>query len=148
MDSKTFLKVIECTPLVSVDLIFKNSSGQVLLGLRTNSPARGFWFVPGGRIHKNETLADAISRISMIELNIDNSIQEGKLIGAYDHIYTDNFRNTPGINTHYIALGYEFILSSNQIVKSDSQHSELNWWDIDQLMNSGSVHPNTKAYFL
>ena len=51
-----FLDVIKATPLVAIDLIIKNSSGFVLLGKRFNRPARGFWFVPGGRIRKDETL--------------------------------------------------------------------------------------------
>ena len=147
MDSKAFLMVIDSTPLVSIDLILRNSSGQALLGLRNNSPAQGFWFVPGGRIRKNETLVQAISRISMIELNTDISIKEGKLLGAYDHIYSDNYQNIPGINTHYVALGYEFIVSSSQEFKNDSQHSKLHWWNIEDLIISSIVHPNTKAYF-
>jgi hypothetical protein len=37
-------------PLVSFDLIIRDPDGRALLRLRTNDPAKGFYFVPGGRI--------------------------------------------------------------------------------------------------
>ena len=46
LDDKTFLRVIEATPLVSIDLLVRNERGQVLLGKRANRPAQGLWFVP------------------------------------------------------------------------------------------------------
>ena len=61
---KEFLNIIDKTPLVSIDLIIENPQGKILLGKRCNKPAQGYWFVPGGRIQKNETLEQAIRRIS------------------------------------------------------------------------------------
>src|SRR5687767_7562775 len=43
LDDDKFLKIIEATPLVSIDLIIRNAQGQVLLGKRLNRPAQGFW---------------------------------------------------------------------------------------------------------
>lgn len=147
MNSESFLEVIESTPLVSIDIILKNLSGEYLLGKRTNRPAQGFWFVPGGRIRKNETLQAAMSRISLTELGIEILIEHCNLIGAFDHIYTDNFQGKSGINTHYVALGYNVDLPANQPLHFDSQHSEVRWWPRSQLLESNLVHENTKAYF-
>ena len=55
--------VVAKAPLVSLDLIIENSSGKILVGMRNNEPARGFFFIPGGRILKNERVADAFERI-------------------------------------------------------------------------------------
>lgn len=43
-----FATVVRSTPLVSLDFIVENSRGEFLLGKRTNRPAQGYWFVPGG----------------------------------------------------------------------------------------------------
>jgi len=91
---------------VSIDLIVENPQGEFLLGQRVNPPAQGFWFVPGGRIRKNETLADAFRRISATELGVSLPLSRAQLLGAYEHIYNDNFLAEPGINTHYVVLGY------------------------------------------
>jgi colanic acid biosynthesis protein WcaH len=61
LDKELFSTVIESTPLISIDLVVKNNLGQTLLGQRLNKPAKGFWFVPGGRILKDESLATALS---------------------------------------------------------------------------------------
>ena len=54
-----FLAVVAHAPLVSLDLVVRDPDGCVLVGLRTNRPAQGSWFVPGGRIYKNERVAEA-----------------------------------------------------------------------------------------
>jgi hypothetical protein len=40
-------------PLVSIDLIIRDNADRVLLGLRNNEPAKGYFFVPGGIILKD-----------------------------------------------------------------------------------------------
>ena len=51
-----FASVVRFTPLIAIDLIVENTRGEFLLGQRTNRPARGYWFVPGGRVQKDESL--------------------------------------------------------------------------------------------
>ena len=63
LDTELFKSVVANTPLISVDLIVRNPQGQILLGLRVNRPAQGYWFVPGGRVRKDERLADAFTRL-------------------------------------------------------------------------------------
>ncbi len=60
-----FATVVRSTPLVSLDFIVENSRGEFLLGKRTNRPAQGYWFVPGGRVQKDETLEAAFERLTM-----------------------------------------------------------------------------------
>lgn len=149
VDDQQFLAVIDATPLVSIDLILEDSTtGHVLLGKRVNRPAQGYWFVPGGRIRKNETLADAMARISSVELGEAIAITDATLLGTYDHIYTDNYLGKEGVNTHYVVLGYQVKAKDGQKVVTDDQHSEVKWWSKNDLLNSAEVHQNTKNYFL
>ncbi len=147
MKDSDFLKVIDATPLISIDLIVENDAGHVLLGKRNNRPAQGFWFVPGGRIRKNETLAQAFHRISTTELGIVMPFERASPLGAFDHIYSDNFANADGINTHYVALGYKVRLEKGIEFVSDDQHSDIGWWSLSDMLQSADVHPNTKLYF-
>ena len=147
IDKKHVLEIIEATPLVSIDLVIRNPSNKVLLGKRNNRPAMGYWFVPGGRIFKNETINQALKRISEVELGQDLSTKAPSLLGAYDHIYEDNFLNVKGINTHYVVLAFVIALQQEIEVKTDEQHTELKWWKIDKLLQDQTVHQNTKVYF-
>lgn len=147
LEQKTFLTVIDATPLVSIDLVVRNGRGEVLLGKRVNRPAQGFWFVPGGRIRKNERVADAFRRIAQGELGVTIDKAQAKLLGVFDHLYEDNFHATPNISTHYVVLGFAVELGNEISITPDDQHSELQWWPVDELLRSPSVHENTKAYF-
>lgn len=147
MNSEKFLEIINCTPLVSIDLLLEDTEGKILLGKRTNRPAQGYWFAPGGRIRKNERLSDAIKRISFSELGTEILIENVTLLGAFDHIYSDNFRNAEGINTHYVALAYMVNATDDLSIEFDDQHSEMQWWSKENLLRETNVHNNTKKYF-
>lgn len=145
MTDEEFLHIVDATPLVSIDLVIRNERGEALLGWRVNRPAQNSWFVPGGRIRKNERVKEALQRISERELGV--TIAEAKLLGVFDHIYEDNFLGAPKVNTHYVVLGFSAGLPSQTDFTADDQHSELKWWNVSDLLASRDVHENTKAYF-
>lgn len=147
MENERFLEIVASTPLVAIDLILENTQGEILLGLRTNRPAQGYWFVPGGRIRKNEILADAFRRISTAELGVALTMDSARLLGAFDHIYEDNFLGTPGIATHYVSLGYQVKTPDDFAIAADAQHSSMQWWPKERLISDPRVHENTKRYF-
>ena len=148
INNKPFLKIIDTIPLISIDLILEDQHGKILLGKRSNRPAKNYWFVPGGRIRKNEKLADAIKRISLAELGSELTLSDGQLLGAFDHIYDDNFAGVDDINTHYVVLAYRIKLKEAFEIVADAQHSEMKWWRKEDLLDDAEVHQNTKAYFL
>ena len=147
ISDEQFLNVIDATPLVSIDLIIENHKGDILLGKRLNRPAKDYWFVPGGRIRKNEKIADAFARIAKVELGLSLSVNDAQLLGAYNHIYDDNYLGKDDINTHYVVLAYKIKLNETLNIQPDEQHSELKCWPKGELMSCNEVHANTKAYF-
>lgn len=148
LDNKKFLEIIDSTPLISIDLILEDGDGKILLGKRVYRPAQGYWFVPGGRVMKNETLADAMKRISSTELGFTTDITDTQLQGTYDHIYDDNRFAVEGINTHYVVLAYKLSTIDELAVTTNQQHSEIRWWPKSEILSSREVHQNTKNYFI
>ena len=145
MNDQEFLHIVEATPLVSIDLILRNEHGEVLLGRRTNKPAQGMWFVPGGRIRKNERVNEALRRITLREVGVE--ISQAKLLGVFDHLYPDNFLGAPDVSTHYVVLGMAAPWPAGLSITADDQHDEFKWWCEAEILASAEVHENTKAYF-
>jgi colanic acid biosynthesis protein WcaH len=144
----TFLRIIDATPLVAIDLIVPNDDGGYLLGRRVNKPAQGFWFVPGGRIRKNERLDDAFRRIARDELGRnDLERSEADLMGVYEHLYEDNVGGEAGISTHYVVLGYKLRTAIEFDTLPETQHTAYRWATPDEIRNDAAVHANTQAYF-
>lgn len=141
-----FSIVISSTPLVSIDMVVCDGAGRYLLGKRRNPPANGFWFVPGGRIYKNETMMQSFYRISNAELGIGLSIGDASLIGVFEHLYPDSIISDK-ISTHYVAIGYRLSVPVGFIPISYEQHSQYNWFYKSDLLELPDVHPNTKLYF-
>ena len=144
--------MVSAVPLVSVDLIIIRDGHEVLLGLRNNRPAKNFWFVPGGRILKNELKQDAICRIVDTELGIMDLLKSGgfnfKFYGVYEHFYQDSFAGDLGISTHYVVLAYKAEVASGFVLPfGDEQHAALKWWDITEALTSPIVHQYVKDYF-
>ncbi|MFT0849659.1 GDP-mannose mannosyl hydrolase [Achromobacter sp. F4_2707] len=150
LDKAVFADIIHHTPLVSLDLLVENAKGEYLLGLRTNRPARGFWFVPGGRVFKNETLAAAFERLTLSELGVTIAMQQATHHGLYEHFYNDNVFGDEGpyaqISTHYIVNAFKIRLP-HLAEPPFHQHSDYRWLTPAQLLAERTVHEHTKWYF-
>lgn len=142
-----FLAVVRDTPLVSIDLVVPDARGRLLMGQRVNEPARGSWFVPGGRILKDEPLDDAFARLTSIELGVALARADAHLLGVYTHLYETNFAGVPGITTHYVVLAYRVDLDAGLDTLPRVQHSSYRLWARDEAIASGQVHPNNFPYF-
>jgi colanic acid biosynthesis protein WcaH len=147
LEPEEFDNVVRLTPLVAIDLIVRSAEGRVLVGRRNNEPAKGSFFVPGGRISKNETLAAAFKRISLAELGVEKTIQGARFLGVYEHFYATNNHEVPGFGTHYVTLAYELVSPVQDALLPKDQHGEFAWLTEPELLHSPEVHENTKAYF-
>jgi len=147
LEPEDFNSVVRLTPLVAIDMIVRSSDGRVLVGRRNNEPAKGSFFVPGGRITKNETLAAAFRRISLAELGAEKKLEEARFLGVYEHFYRTNNLEQPGFGTHYVTLAYEVTSPVQAELLPKDQHGEYAWKTEAELVGSPEVHQNSKAYF-
>ena len=146
LKQEVFAEVVNNTPLVSIDLIVKDHAGNVLLGRRRNAPAQGCWFVPGGRIRKNETLAQAFARLCREELGTTAAITAASFIGCFEHFYPDNFAGIEGITTHYVVLAYALSADMLPADLPERQHDDYRWFDPGTASNDPQVHIYTRNY--
>lgn len=146
LDGAAFLQVVRHAPLVSIDLVVENAAGEVLLGLRNNEPAKGYWFVPGGSIRKGERLADAFAQVARDELGLSLKIGDARFLGVFEHLYDTNFAEVPGVGTHYVVLAYRVTLPDGAAPRPDAQHGAMRWWPWDRIVADPAVHPYTRAY--
>lgn len=130
--------IVANVPILSVDLVVSTSDG-IVLGRRTNEPARGEWFVPGGRVRKGEPLVEAVHRVAHDELGIDVEIRER--LGVYEHVYeTADLVGVGG--KHYVPVGY-LVETSETEFERDLQHDVVRTFDPDDLP---ALHEYTNAY--
>ena len=151
LDTSIFKTVVSTTPLVSIDMVVIRGGTEVLLGLRNNRPAKAYWFVPGGRILKNERMWGALRRIADKELGLGAALDAGELSfrwqGAYEHFYSDCFAGDIGISTHYVVMAHRLdVPAAFPLPRGDEQHAELRWWPIAEALAARDVHQFSKDY--
>lgn len=133
--------IVSNVPIVSVDLVVHTPNG-VVLGKRTNEPANGEWFVPGGRIRKREGLTDAVDRLAAEELGVED-VRVRESLGAYEHIYDTG--GVDGSGKHYLANG--FVVDTDSTVDEmtlDEQHSAVRAFTPAEF--PADLHEYTAAY--
>ncbi len=151
LNDSEFANIVRQTPLVSIDLCILKDR-RILLGRRLNSPAKDYFFVPGGRIRKEEPIMIAFKRILNEELGLEILNENHKsFLGVYEHFYQNNFKDNNLFKTHYVVLAYSINhnnLKSNNFEKPfKDQHSEYIWHSIDAKIENLPIHDYTKNYF-
>jgi len=137
MSKEEYSKILELTPVCCVDLIVKHEN-KVLLVFRENSPAKNYWFLPGGRIFKNEILTEAVLRKAKEELGIEVKIL--KQLGAYDAIFKESYFKNINSGTHTIGIVFIVEPAKDFKITLDSTHSKFKW--VDKIEDS--FHPYVK----
>jgi colanic acid biosynthesis protein WcaH len=134
--------VVRCAPLPAIDLVV-HRRGEVLLGRRRNRPAAGWWFMPGGRVRKDERLAAAFERICESETTLAASFTAARFLGVVEHFYAENTRDDRS-GTHCIALAYAVEAPSVSAAVMSAQHADSEWWTAERWSASPVVHPHVK----
>ncbi|MDB5617775.1 NUDIX domain-containing protein [Tardiphaga sp.] len=143
LDDDMFRPIVRHAPLPSIDLLIRDERGFLLLGLRNNEPARGTFFVPGGCIRKNETIASAFARIAREETTLNANIDQARFVGIFEQMYPANRFSEAGYGTHYVSLAYELKLPERPMLTPDAQHQELVWMQ----SYDDRAHPYNRVYF-
>ena len=117
--SELYRQIVDVLPILCVDIVIEDG-GRYLLVKRTNEPLKGQWWVPGGRVLKGETIAEAAARKAREELGIEAEITG--ILGYYEDQFTETeFGLESG--THTVSIVVSARLTSMEI-RLDAQGSD------------------------
>ena len=134
--------VLRSMPIACVDLIVCNSASEILLVRRTNEPARGEWWFPGGRIHFGETREDAVRRQLMKECGLQGvDVEELWTLDVILPLDSSD-RVSHGITTIYAVTA-----QAPADVTLDDQASEFEWRQVADWREK-SLHPIVRQVLL
>jgi ADP-ribose pyrophosphatase YjhB (NUDIX family) len=91
-------------PQVAVGAVLTDADGRVLLVQRGHPPAQGRWTIPGGRVERGETLAQALHRELLAETGLTAAL--GPLAEVFEYI-DDEY--------HYIILDYRMTAPQGEL---------------------------------
>jgi len=90
--------------------------GELLLIRRGHGPAAGQWSVPGGRVERDELLAEAVVREVREETGLEGVC--GPLVG-----WVERFDE----GTHFVILDFEVTVLDDQVPVAGDDAAEVAW---------------------
>ena len=131
IDDSLYNKIIDVLPILCVDGFIVDDD-KILLLKRNNYPAINEWWVPGGRVVKNELLCDSIIRKVKEETGLDVEILNQ--IGITETIFETK---------HTVNVCFSLKVKSDNInITINSEHSEYKWFKMDSL----PININSELY--
>ncbi len=116
----------QCLPRAAVGAMLRHA-GRFLLVKRANSPSKGRWSIPGGKIKPGETLQEAVEREVLEETGIIVRALEPVMV--FDLIERDDDQ---GIRFHYVIVNMNVLYISGEPVPG-SDALEVAWAPVDDL---------------
>ncbi len=121
---ESYKMILDNMPIVCIDSVVVNADGEYLLVKRNNHPLKGEYWLPGGRLMKNETLREAVKRKMKQELGIDVEIE--RLMGFFETVFKKTSINVAG---GFHAVSFVFLLKPLQEkIVLDNQSSSWKWF--------------------
>ena len=91
-------------------------NGAILLIRRGSPPGEGLWSVPGGRVQRGETLAEAARRELREETSLEGEI--GEAVGWTELI---------GRRRHYVIVDFRATVATDAVPKAGTDASDAAW---------------------
>ena len=135
---ETFGECLAHLPQICVEVVVAHDDG-VVLARRTNEPAAGEWFWPGGRLYKGERLADAAERIAREELGLPVTVQ--RRLGVHAHFW-DTASVAGADSRHTVNVVFLVSPAGDLDITLDSQHDD--WRLVHGL--DGTYHEYVREY--
>ena len=122
LDSSLYRIIHQNMPINCVDVVLKTTDRGFLMIKRKEEPAKDQWWLPGGRVLRNESLVSAAKRKVLEETNLRIKSLD-KIVNGYELL----FRGDPfdhGGGTHSICTCYSAEVKDLSSLKMDECHSE------------------------
>lgn len=115
-------QILENMPIACVDIAIV-AEGAVLLVKRNDAPAKGEWWLPGGRVRKGEMMKETAARKAREEVGIECHV--GPIVHTAETIFPDG---PDGIPVHSInACFFLYPVNKDFKVNLDNHHEETKW---------------------
>lgn len=103
------------------------NGGRVLLVQRGSRPAKGLWSIPGGKVRRGETLAEAVRREMLEETGM--RVSAGRLVAVYERLPEPECE---GSERHFVVLDYLCDAVGGRLRAGDDA-AKADWFALEDL---------------
>jgi 8-oxo-dGTP diphosphatase len=111
-------------PVLAVSAVVVDDD-RLLLVRRGHGPAQGSWAIPGGRVRRGETLAEAVTRELREETGLEGFC--GPMLGCNEVLDDD------APEQHRVILGFEATVMADEPPVAGDDAAEVAWVDLHEV---------------
>ena len=144
-----YKKIMNFMPILCLDflcIVKDKKEFQILLAKRKNSPAKGFYYVLGGRHTKDKNIFLDIKSKIMQELNINIDCKKLFFTGIINERFEDSIFQE--VKSTTVSLSFASVFNKEEIkkfnIKLDSQNSNYKFFNFNEIADSKEIHPFCK----
>jgi len=100
IEDTLYARFVELMPIACIDVVIHEGDYFVMVK-RNQEPAKGLWWIPGGRLLKSETMEQGAVRKAKEETALDVEVE--RLIGVYDEFFDTSIQGYP---THTVCVAF------------------------------------------
>lgn len=140
IDEDTYRIILKNSIIPTCDIICLTNDKKILLCLRNNEPLKWIYYIPWWRRYKNERIIDSVKRKAHEELWLKIDESRLRFLWVYDDIYDNSAFEW--LSTHCEAITFVYLINDEEVksIKTDSQHSDFKYFDIDDIWLYKSIY--------
>ncbi len=119
-----YCSILDVMPISCVDVIIQHESKILLIHRKKSEDMGDLWWIPGGRIHKNETFENAVKRKAVTETGLQVHVL--KKCNSYEGFYESKKCDS---GTHFITTVYITKPVKLTEIKIDHTADDYKWID-------------------
>lgn len=150
LSKEDYAKMTRKAPIPCVECVPVQKDGKVLLGYRTDEPAKDTFYTIGGGIIAGESFEEAAARVGSRELDLDIDPQRFRRAGSeISQVWANNPTGAKG-GIHGITWVMYFDITEDEAndIVMDESHSRLKWVDPERYIHSSECHPVLRKYLM
>ena len=133
LPQELFWLVSSLTPIVNVDLLIVNETGQILLARRDDEFHSRSWHIPGGCVRFGETMIERVHKTAKAEIGTDVETDKYPVV-VRDAIRPPiTSREFPNERMHFISALFRCRIPENYVIingiRTENDPGYLKWFD-------------------
>jgi ADP-ribose pyrophosphatase YjhB (NUDIX family) len=137
-----YAAMLDTVVLACVDVLVRDPTGQVLLGLRSRDPHPDWWLF-GGRMRRGESFLQAAATNLKRELGLTVAPERFRYVASYSTVFSRRAQAPAANGVHTVNAVCELVLDPDETATliPDSEYLELAWRSGADVRADERLHP-------
>ncbi|MCX6784600.1 MAG: NUDIX domain-containing protein [Candidatus Komeilibacteria bacterium] len=143
-DDAEYAKILDGIVIACADIVILDQAGRILMAPRSYEPAKGVFWIAGGRMRFGESFQQAANRNLAREMGIEVDPDRIRPFGTYNYIWGERAQEPAENGSQTVSITSMLVLTPGEIeglAPNEEYAGALVWRDLKEVATSTTDHP-------